>query len=175
MLLRTTSDPLSVMRPAVQLVHEIDPAVTVSNAAALSSSVRDSIAPARMAAALISVFGTVALLLASVGIYGVMAYSVSRRTREIGIRMALGARRPDVQLMIIRRGSVLAAAGIIIGVVAGRAASRLMTGLLYGVGAGDSVAFAVTAMLVLCAALLACYLPARRAAKCDPMNALRYE
>jgi len=175
MLLRTTSDPLSVMRPAVQLVHEIDPAVTVSNAAALSSSVRDSIAPARMAAALISVFGTVALLLASVGIYGVMAYSVSRRTREIGIRMALGARRPDVQLMIIRRGSVLAAAGIIIGVVAGRAASRLMTGLLYGVGAGDSVAFAATALLVLCAALLACYLPARRAAKCDPMNALRYE
>ena len=175
MLLRTTSDPLSVMRPAVQLVHEIDPAVTVSNAAALSSSVRDSIAPARMAAALISVFGTVALLLASVGIYGVMAYSVSRRTREIGIRMALGARRPDVLLMIIRRGSVLAAAGIIIGVVAGRAASRLMTGLLYGVGAGDSVAFAATALIVLCAALLACYLPARRAAKCDPMNALRYE
>jgi predicted permease len=175
MLVRTTTDPLSVLRPAVQLVHEIDPAVTVSDAAALSSNVRDSIAPARMAAALISVFGTVALLLAAVGIYGVMAYSVTRRTREIGIRMALGARRQDVLMMIIRRGGLLTLAGLAIGIICGRIASRLMASLLYGVGAGDSLAFTATALLVLSAALLACYLPARRAAKCDPMRALRYE
>jgi predicted permease len=174
-LLRTATDPSSLLRTAIQQVKETDPAVTISDPIVLSSQVRESIAPARMAAALISVFGTVALLLASVGVYGVMAYSISRRTREIGIRMALGARRRDVLLMIIRRGSLLAAAGIIIGVAAARVASRLMAGLLYGVGAGDSVAFAVTGMLVLCAALLACYLPARRAAKCDPMTALRYE
>jgi predicted permease len=175
MLLRTSTDPLSLLRPAVQLVHDIDPAVTVSNASALSSNVRDSIAPARMAAALISVFGTVALLLAAVGIYGVMAYSVTRRTREIGIRMALGARRPDVLLMIIKRGGLLTLAGLAVGIACGRLASRLMASLLYGVGTGDSLAFAATTVLVLSAALLACYLPARRAAKCDPMTALRYE
>jgi predicted permease len=174
-LLRTVTDPTLLLRPATQLVHEIDPAVTVSDAVALSSNVRESIAPARMAAALISVFGTVALLLASVGIYGVMAYNVSRRTREIGIRMALGARRSDVLLMIIMRGGLLALAGLAVGIACGRLASRLMASLLYGVGPGDSLAFAATTVFVLSAALLACYLPARRAAKCDPMTALRYE
>jgi putative ABC transport system permease protein len=174
-LLRTSSHPSSLLRPAIQQVNETDPAVTVSDAAVMSEQVRESIAPARMAAALISVFGAVALLLASVGIYGVMAYSVSRRTREIGIRMALGARRRDVLLMVIRRGGLMTTAGLTIGIVCGRAASRLMSSLLYGVGAGDSLAFAGTALLVLSAALFACYLPARRAAKCDPMTALRYE
>src|SRR5262249_58281534 len=144
-------------------------------AATLASTVDESVAPSRMAAALIGVFGLVALLLAGVGIYGVIAYAVSRRTREIGIRMALGARRIDVLLMVAGQGGWLMLIGLAVGVAGARAATHLMAGLLYGVGAGDSIAFGASSLLVVTAGLLACYLPARRAASCDPMAALRYE
>jgi len=174
-LVRAAGDSASVIPAATEQVKILDPAVIVAGATTLASSVDESLAPPRMAAALIGVFGVVSLLLAGVGIYGVIAYAVNQRTREIGIRMALGARRLDVLLMVARRGGCLMLIGLITGIAGARASTHLMTSLLYGVGPGDSIAFAAAAVLVVTAGLLACYLPARRAASCDPIAALRYE
>ena len=119
--------------------------------------------------------GAVALLLAISGLFGVIAYSVSQRTREIGIRMALGAKRGKVVEMVLRQGMILAGAGTLIGLAGAFAATRLLSSLLLGVGPLDPLTFALVPMLLLVVALLACVIPARRAAKVDPMEALRYE
>jgi putative ABC transport system permease protein len=124
---------------------------------------------------LIAFFGTVALLLATAGIFGVMAYSVSRRTREIGVRVALGARSRDVLTMILGQGLRTIAIGLAIGLAGALALTRTMASLLFGVTATDPLTFAVVIALLVAAALLACYIPARRATKVDPMVALRYE
>jgi putative ABC transport system permease protein len=116
-----------------------------------------------------------ALALASVGIYGVIAYVVGQRTQEIGIRIALGAQRKDVLAMILWQGTRLALCGIAIGIAGAFALTRLMSGLLYGVGATDPVTFALLALILTLAAMAACYLPARRATRVDPVAALRWE
>jgi ABC-type antimicrobial peptide transport system permease subunit len=117
----------------------------------------------------------VALLLASVGIYGVMAFAVAQRTQEIGIRMALGARARDVLKLVINHGMKLALLGIVIGLAGSWALTRFMKGLLFGVEPTDLVTFSLVSLFLLAAALVACYLPARRATKVDPLEALRYE
>ena len=129
----------------------------------------------RAGAALFSIFGGLALGLAVVGLYGVKAYSVARRTREIGIRMALGAQRGAVLRMIMREGSIMLLCGIALGLLLAAATGKILSGILYGVGALDPIAFTVAPMLLAVAALVATWLPARRAATLNPVEALRYE
>jgi ABC-type antimicrobial peptide transport system permease subunit len=124
---------------------------------------------------LLGLFAGVAMILAAIGIYGVIAYSVTQRTREIGIRMALGARRTQMLSMILRQSLTLVGIGIVIGFLAALAGTRVMATLLYGVGANDFTIYAVVIALLGAAAMLASYVPARRAMKVDPMVALRYE
>jgi ABC-type antimicrobial peptide transport system permease subunit len=156
-------------------VAALDPNVPVLNAAPLVEQIKWSLLPQRLAASVAGAFGLVGLLLASVGIFGLVAYAVAQRTHEIGVRMALGAQAGDVLRMILAQGVRLALIGIAVGLAGAFAVTRLLTELLYGVSATDPTVYALVALLLAGAALLACYLPARRATKVDPMVALRYE
>ena len=172
-----TRGPAEDLIPVVRAeLLDIDPAFPVREITAVSTDIDNTLAATRLASTLISIFGLVALVLASIGLYGVMAWMVSHRTREVGIRMALGARSGDVLKLIIKQGLVLTLAGVGIGLVAALIATRLIdTQQLYGVSARDPFTFAVIALLLTAVSLLACYLPARRATKVDPLTALRYE
>jgi ABC-type antimicrobial peptide transport system permease subunit len=128
-----------------------------------------------MVAQLSTFFAVLALVLACAGIYGLLSYEVTRRTREIGIRMAIGAQQNNVIAMIVKHGLALALVGAAIGIVASVGATRLLGSLLYGVHAGDPITLAIVGILLLLVALVACYLPARRATRVDPLVALRYE
>jgi putative ABC transport system permease protein len=141
----------------------------------LDEIVAERSADRRLAALLIGVFATVALVLAAVGIYGVMSYAVAQRTQEIGIRMALGAEQEHVLRMVLRNGTVLALSGIAIGLAAAFLLARLIAALLFETSAADPPTFSVVPLLLLAVAVLASYLPARRAARIDPMAALRCE
>ena len=131
--------------------------------------------PQRVAAMVTGALGAIGLLMATVGLYGIISYSVSRRGREIGIRIALGARRADVLGMVVREGMKLAALGVAIGLVLAAAATRLMASFLFNVSPLDTITFAAMSLLFLCVAFVSSYLPARRAASSDPMTALRTE
>jgi len=142
----------------------------------MSSQLANTLAATRLASTLIAVFGLVALLLASIGLYGVMAWMVGRRTRELGIRMALGAQRKNILRLVLIQGFVLSIAGVGLGVIVALGLTRLIdTQQLYEVSATDPLTFAGIAVLLMVVSLLACYLPARRATKVDPLVALRCE
>ena len=149
--------------------------LTIETPTTVYGELKNSIAAARMASALTSLFGLIALLLAAIGLYGVMSYAVSRRTRELGIRMALGAGRRDVLRLMLKQGLLLTSLGLALGWLAAVWLTRGIQTLLYGVGTTDPLTFGAVALLLAGVALLACYIPARRAAKVDPMVALRYE
>lgn len=172
---RTSAAPLSVLPAITGAIRETDVDVPLLNIRTMDDSVSASLAPERFTMLLLGSFAGLALLLAVVGIYGVMSYSVSRRTNEIGIRVALGASRGDVLLLVVRQAMLLALVGAAIGIAGALALSRLMASQLYGVRPTDPVTFISVAALLLIVALAASYLPARRAMRVEPMAALRYE
>ena len=141
----------------------------------MSDMVAASLEPRRFVVALLGGFAAMAMLLAAIGLYGVISYSVTQRTQEIGIRIALGAQRGEVLGLVIRQGMQLAVIGLGIGLVLSLASSRLLQNQLFQISALDPPTFTVTALILIAAALLACYIPARRAMRVDPVDALRYE
>ncbi|MGB7435838.1 MAG: ABC transporter permease [Candidatus Acidiferrum sp.] len=174
-LVRAATPPLALVVPIRQILAQLDKDQPMAKIATMDQLVGDSVARSRFTTLLLSCFAGLALVLACIGIYGVMAYTVAQRTREIGIRMALGAQRVDVLRLVVGQGFRLAAIGVIFGVGAALALARLMTTLLYGVSAADPLTFVGVAVLLACVAVLACYIPARRAMRVDPTVALRYE
>jgi len=172
---RTTADPAGIAAAVTREARAMDPNLPIYDVKTMDQWFSESLARRRFAMLMLGLFALVAMLLAAVGVYGVMSYTVEHRTREIGIRVALGAQTRDVLRLIVRQGMMLAGIGVGIGVVAAIAATRLMTGLLFGVGATDPITFMAIALLLAIVALLACLLPARRATKVDPMIALRTE
>jgi putative ABC transport system permease protein len=158
-----------------QEVREVDPNVTVFDPVPLADYIGASLYPQKIAASLLSVLGTLALLLAAVGLYSVTAYSVAQQVHEIGIRMALGAKARDVVKLVVAQGMMLTLAGVAIGVVGALGVTRLLSSSLYGVKAADPLTYVAVALFLACVSLVACLVPAFRAAKVDPMVALRYE
>jgi putative ABC transport system permease protein len=175
MVIRVKGDPASFAAAVRELARAVDPTVAIAGAAPMRELLSDSLAQRRFTMLLLAAFAAVATLLASAGVYGVMAYSVTIRAREIGVRLALGAQRGDVLRMVLKQGMKLASAGVTIGLLASLALTRLIKGMLFGVGATDPLTFALAASSLAVVALIACWIPARRAAKVDPMVALRTE
>jgi ABC-type antimicrobial peptide transport system permease subunit len=158
-----------------QSIHEFSSELVIHHPEDMTRTVADSIENKRFAMALLAVFAMLALLLASIGIYGVLSYMVGQRTREIGVRMALGAQRLDVLRMVLRDGSRMTVIGIGIGVAAAIALTRLMADMLFGVKPLDPATFVCVPLVLALVALFACYMPARKAMKVDPMEALRQQ
>ena len=173
--IRTATDAESVARALRKAVQETNPALPQIEIETMSGLVDRSLGTDRLIAMLSSCFGALALLLASIGLYGVMSYAVTRRTNEIGIRMALGARRSDVLRLVLGHGSKLTLLGVAIGIAAALALARFLSSLLYGIKPTDPLTFLLVPLLLTGVALLASYIPARRATKVDPLVAVRYE
>jgi putative ABC transport system permease protein len=174
-IVRTDTDPQKLLPVIRNEVQQLDPNLPLSNARPLTERMALPLLPARVAASIFGSFGLLALILAAIGIYGVMSYTVSRRTHEIGIRVALGAQTRDVLRLIIGQGMLLAFIGVAIGLAVALLLGRLMKSLLFGLSAADPLTYIGVSALLVCVALLACYIPARRATKIDPMLALRNE
>jgi putative ABC transport system permease protein len=170
-----TSDPLALATAAQNAVASVDKDVPVANLRSMQDMLARSVLRRKFAMLLLSIFAGLAMLLAAIGLYGVMSYTVSQRTHEIGIRMALGAQKEDVLKLVVGQGMRLAVLGVVVGMVVSMALTRLMSSLLFGVSPRDPLTFTVVAALLAGVALFANYIPARRAAKVDPMVALRYE
>jgi putative ABC transport system permease protein len=174
-LVRTGGDYSALESAVRQEIRKLDPAMAAYNESTMEEHLRNALFLPRLAATLFGVFGVSGVLLAAVGLYGVMSYAVSRRTKEIGIRMALGAQVDGVQRMIVGQGMRLALIALVLGLVAAFAVARLFGGFLYGVRSDDAVTFVGVPVLLGGVVLIASWIPARRAARVDPMVALRWE
>jgi len=172
---RTDVTPSTVMQSLREQVRSLDRDLPVFGETTMTQVAAESVSRRRFAMQVVGLFGVLALLLAAVGIYGVIAYSVTQRTREIGIRVALGASKSAIMRWVLKQGMMLTIAGVVIGLVGAYALTRLLRSLLFGVGPTDVLTFGALAALLTLVALLACYVPARRATKVDPLVALRYE
>ena len=174
-VLKTAGDPRALAEPLRRAVKGLDPAIAVAGIATMDEIVAESIGSSRFYATLVAVFAGLALILAAVGIYGVMSYAVTQRTREIGVRLALGAAERQIFRLVVGESLKLAAVGLALGLAGSLALGRAIGGMLFGVGGTDAVTFAATAALLTAVAFLAAYVPARRAMRIDPMAALRVE
>ena len=172
---KTDGDPNALIGTVRQIVRDLDNRLPAYSMTPLAEVISESVAQQRFSMLLIALFGLVALFLAAVGLYGVVAYTVSLRTREIGLRMAIGAMPSDVMKMILGGGMKLAALGVVLGVAAALALSTLVEKMLFEVEPSDPTSYAVTALILLAVAALACYIPARRAMRVDPMVTLQQE
>jgi putative ABC transport system permease protein len=172
---RTAGLPESVMETVRKQIQAVEPNLPLTNIATIRQQLDQALFAPRMGAALLGLFGLLALALAGIGIYGVMAYSVTQRTQEIGIRMALGAARGEIVRMVFKQGMVLAGIGLVIGLLASAILARLISGLLFEISATDPVVFGAVSLILAAVAFAACYLPARRATRVDPLVALRIE
>jgi putative ABC transport system permease protein len=175
LVVRTKSDPMSLAAEVRRQVMQVDPEQAVSNIATMDQVLSDSIVSRRFSATLLGILAGLGLLLAAIGVYGVISYGVSQRTREIGIRIALGAKRKDVLSLVVAQGMKLLLLGVGAGIVSALLLTPALSSLLFGVSPSDPVTFAGSAIFLAAVALFACYIPARRAAKVDPMVALRSE
>ncbi len=174
-VLRSRGEPLSLVSGIRSAMNRINSQQVVYGTQTMDEVISDSLAARRFSMTLLGLFAALALVLSSIGIYGVISYLVGQRTQEIGIRVALGAQRNDVLRLVLSEGAKMAAIGVAIGLAAAFALTRHMDKMLYGVSATDPPTFVGVAAVLLAVALLACYIPARRAMRVDPMVALRYE
>jgi putative ABC transport system permease protein len=174
-VLRTAGNPPSIASRAHDAIRSIDPDVPVSNFRPLADLVSTSTARVRFSTVLIGVFGALAFALAAIGMYGLVSYGVTERRREIAIRVALGARHRNVFGLVVVQSAHVATVGILFGVGAAIAVTRIVSAFVYGVPATDPLTFAATLLVFLGVTLLACYVPARRVMKVDPFESLRYE
>ncbi|HTG17944.1 MAG TPA: FtsX-like permease family protein, partial [Blastocatellia bacterium] len=175
LVVRTDAEPMNLVSALRREVLDVDKDQPFTEIKSMKQFISESVFRRRFNTVLLGIFASVALVLAVVGIYGVMSYSVMQRTREVGIRMALGATARDVLSMIVGQGMKLSLAGVGIGLAAAFALTRVMRTLLFGVSATDTLTYVVVASLLAAMSLVACYVPARRATRVDPMEALRYE
>jgi putative ABC transport system permease protein len=174
-VIRSTVEPASVAPALRQAVADVDRTVPVSDIKTMEHIVSESVTQPRFNLFLLGLFGGIALLLSAAGIYGVTAYTVTQRTHELGIRIALGAQVADVLRLVLGQGMIVIGIGLVVGLMASFALLRLMRSLLFGVGENDPLTFVAITLVLLLVALLACYIPSRRATKVDPLTALRYE
>ncbi|HEY3516930.1 MAG TPA: FtsX-like permease family protein, partial [Gammaproteobacteria bacterium] len=172
---RTTADPVAILRDLRGIARDIDPKLAIDAAIPMQQIVRSLTTRPRFYAALLSTFGAIAGFIAVIGLYGVLSYVVGQRTKELGIRMALGAQRAAVLKLVLRQGAVIVAVGLVGGVAAAAALTRYLEGMLYDLPTLDVTTFAVVAVAFAAIAMLAAYLPARRATAIDPLAALRYQ
>jgi putative ABC transport system permease protein len=174
-IVQTTGDPLALSAAIQHEIQSVDGQLAASKIRTMDQVISESTARQNFNMLLLTIFAGLALLLAAIGIYGLMSYTVEQRTQEIGIRMALGADRGDMLKLVVRQGMLLTGIGVVIGLAASFGLNRLLANLLFGVKATDPVTYVAVAVILVSVALLACYIPARRATKIDPLVALRYE